>query len=287
MKTTRFLMMFVAAAAMMFVSCDKDDNNDNGGSGSGGTQTVTAFFPTGYNRANVAAWYTANERQNDGQLNVQAIYVFNDGAMLSTLYKKKANGTEVREIEATGTCNLTSGNWDNGTAVVSIPSLSMEMNITISNGTFTARELTFTRQDNAAIPAPQEATDNGGGQGGGDGNLLTEAYLPISYADKTIESWYAYSNQENDRIKTEAIFLFTDNTMLVTKSKVYTSGREPSYEIEVEGTYQLTNGDYENGTISVVAGGMNITAEISNGVLSAMGGQYTKQPNEEAPEPRE
>ena len=105
--------------------------------------------------------------------------------------------------------------------------------------------------------------------------------------DLAIESWYAYSNQENDRIKTEAIFLFTDNTILVTKSKVYTSGREPSYEIEVEGTYQLTNGDYENGTISVVAGGMNITAEISNGVLSAMGGRYTKQPNEEAPEPRE
>ena len=34
MKTTRFLMMFVAAAAMMFASCGKD--NENGGSGSGG-----------------------------------------------------------------------------------------------------------------------------------------------------------------------------------------------------------------------------------------------------------
>lgn len=34
MKATRFLMMFVAAAAMMFASCGKD--NENGGSGSGG-----------------------------------------------------------------------------------------------------------------------------------------------------------------------------------------------------------------------------------------------------------
>ena len=29
MKATRFLMMFVAAAAMMFASCDKDDENEN------------------------------------------------------------------------------------------------------------------------------------------------------------------------------------------------------------------------------------------------------------------
>ena len=29
MKTTRFLMMFVAAAAMMFASCDKDNENEN------------------------------------------------------------------------------------------------------------------------------------------------------------------------------------------------------------------------------------------------------------------
>ena len=29
MKATRFLMMFVAAAAMLFASCDKDNNNDN------------------------------------------------------------------------------------------------------------------------------------------------------------------------------------------------------------------------------------------------------------------
>lgn len=32
MKTTRFLMMFVAVAAMMFASCNKDDNENGGGS---------------------------------------------------------------------------------------------------------------------------------------------------------------------------------------------------------------------------------------------------------------
>lgn len=29
MKTTRFLMMFVASTALMFASCDKDDENEN------------------------------------------------------------------------------------------------------------------------------------------------------------------------------------------------------------------------------------------------------------------
>ena len=34
MKATRFLMMFVAAAAMLFASCDKDDENNTNFSGS-------------------------------------------------------------------------------------------------------------------------------------------------------------------------------------------------------------------------------------------------------------
>jgi len=44
MKATRFLMMFVAAAAMMFASCDKDDENGNtnGGTNGGGSQTALA-----------------------------------------------------------------------------------------------------------------------------------------------------------------------------------------------------------------------------------------------------
>ena len=43
MKTTKFLMMFVAAVAMMFASCGKDDNtttttNNGGGNNGGGDQ---------------------------------------------------------------------------------------------------------------------------------------------------------------------------------------------------------------------------------------------------------
>lgn len=39
MKTTRFLMMFVAATALMFASCGKDDNNENGSDNNGPSLT--------------------------------------------------------------------------------------------------------------------------------------------------------------------------------------------------------------------------------------------------------
>lgn len=283
MKKMRFLAALMACLmlAVSFFSCEKDEEQTNNTSNQGQT---TAFFPTGYDRSAVVAWFTGIEYQSDGQVNVQAIYIFNDGSMLATLYKKKANGTERREIGVTGTCRLTSGDYTNGTAIVSIPSLGMEMNITIRNGVFSVEGVTFTKQDNDKIPAAQEPTgDNGGGTN--SSTLLTDAYLPAAYGDKTIVAWYAFSNQENDRIKTEAVFLFDDNTLVVTKHKEYTSGRAPENEIEAEGTYRLTEGDYENGTASVMAGDRSITATIVNGVLSAMGEQFTKQDNANAPEP--
>lgn len=278
-------MMFVAAAAMMFASCDKENDQQSNGTANQDTASASAFFPTGYDRNGVVAWFTSSETQQDGQVNVQAIYVFNDESMLSTLYKKKADGTVRREIDATGTCSLTSGNYTNGIATVTIPELGMDMTVTIVNGVFTAREVTFTKQDNANIPMAQDPTGNGGQGGSVSDTLLTEAYLPAAYANKTIAAWYAFSNVENDRIKTEAVFLFTDNTMIVTKAKVYTSDRTPEQALEVEGTYELASGDYENGSLNVDADGTRITATISGGVLSAMGEQYAKQANANAPKP--
>ena len=40
MKTTKFLMMSVAAAMMMFASCGKDNENDNGNGGGGNNNTI-------------------------------------------------------------------------------------------------------------------------------------------------------------------------------------------------------------------------------------------------------
>ena len=155
MKKMRFLAAIMACLmlAVSFSSCEKDEEQTNNTSNQGQT---TAFFPTGYDRSAVVAWFTGIEYQSDGQVNMQAIYIFNDGSMLSTLYKKKADGRESRKIDVTGTCRLTSGDYTNGTAIVSIPSLGMEMNITIRNGVFSVEGVTFTKQDNDKIPAAQE-----------------------------------------------------------------------------------------------------------------------------------
>jgi hypothetical protein len=199
-----------------------------------------------------------------------------------------------------GTYEITSGNYDNGTAHVQ----PMDMTVTIQNGKMTPMgEETFTKQSNANIPAASKPVDgeiiNGGGNSGdgdGDGNggdngayaITPEAYLPSSYASKTIAAWYGLTEIRDTKTRIQAIFLFTDGSMVVTKSTVYTKadGRNPEYSIEFAGTYNITSGDYSNGEAYVPE--MSMTVTISNGVLSvpAMQETYTKQSNADAPAPK-
>ena len=115
-----------------------------------------------------------------------------------------------------------------------------------------------------------------------------EAYLPASYADKTLDAWYMLKEADEDKIKIEAVFLFNDNTLVVTSSKVYSveDGREPEKKINAEGTFTITSGDYMNGTADVDAAGMQFEVTITDGVLYAMEEEFTKQDNADAPEPR-
>jgi hypothetical protein len=161
-------------------------------------------------------------------------------------------------------------------------------------------EETFTKQSNANIPAASKPVDgemiNGGGSGDGDGNggdngayaITPEAYLPSSYASKTIAAWYGLTEIRDTKTRNQALFLFTDGSMVVTKSTVYTKadGRNPEYSIEFAGTYDITSGDYSNGEAYVPE--MSMTVTISNGVLSvpAMQETYTKQSNADAPAPK-
>jgi hypothetical protein len=162
-------------------------------------------------------------------------------------------------------------------------------------------EETFTKQSNANIPAASKPVDgeiiNGGGNSGdGDGYggdngayaITPEAYLPSSYASKTIAAWYGLTEIRDTKTRNQAIFLFTDGSMVVTKSTVYTKadGRNPEYSIEFAGTYNITSGDYSNGEAYVPE--MSMTVTISNGVLSvpAMQETYTKQSNADAPAPK-
>lgn len=125
---------------------------------------------------------------------------------------------------------------------------------------------------------------------GGESGFATEAeaYLPASYAEKTLDAWYMLKEADEDKIKIEAVFLFNDSTLVVTNSKVYSveDGREPEKEINAEGTFTITSGDYTNGTADVDAAGMQFEVTITDGVLYAMEEEFIKQDNADAPEPK-
>ena len=89
-------------------------------------------------------------------------------------------------------------------------------------------------------------------------------------------------------MKIESVFLFEDGTLVATQSKFYSfkDGRDPEYRINGFGSYEMTEGDFNDGVASVVlSDGTVFEAEIEEGVLSAMGSEFYKQKNEAAPQP--
>jgi hypothetical protein len=117
---------------------------------------------------------------------------------------------------------------------------------------------------------------------------LAKAYLPETYADKTIAAWYSVYTENDYKSKVEAVFLFTDSAVAVTKSKTYTveDGREPVHDVLSLGIFHQVEGDFTNGTLSMeLSSGMPATrnARIKNGVLTLDGVAYTKQDNDKAP----
>ena len=119
---------------------------------------------------------------------------------------------------------------------------------------------------------------------------LAEAYLPETYADKTIAAWYSVYTENDYKSKVEAVFLFTDSAVAVTKSKTYTveEGREPVHDVLSLGIFHQLEGDLTNGTLSMeLSAGMPQTrnGRIRDGVLTLDGISYTKQDNAQAPKP--
>lgn len=116
-----------------------------------------------------------------------------------------------------------------------------------------------------------------------------QAYLPAEYADSSvIAAWYQSVYGDADKMKIESVFLFEDGTLVATQSKFYSfkDGRDPEYRINGFGSYEMTEGDFNDGVASVVlSDGTVFEAEIEEGVLSAMGSEFYKQKNEAAPQP--
>ena len=108
-----------------------------------------------------------------------------------------------------------------------------------------------------------------------------EAFFPTKCKDKNIAAWYKYSEVNEEKAKVEAVYLFGDETVVVTGRKVYFDGRDENREIVADCTYTITDGDFVNGSASVVledGGTMKVT--IVNGVMTAMGTQFQKQDGE-------
>lgn len=286
MANLKMLLMILVAftvSTVSLVSCSDDDKDSSSTTPSG---SISAFFPEGYSANNVVAYYLYNEVQQDGTQRAEAVFLFNNNTIVVTSHRIKSNGSEKREIEYVGTYQLTSGDYDNGTVYVP----AMPITVPVQNGKITLGSEVYTRQSNANIPAPQSPTtdngDNGGGDNNGDYQTTPEAYLPSTYAEKTIAAWYSLTFEDNNKTKIQAVFLFTDGSLVVTASKVYTiaDGRSPEYGISFAGTYELTSGNYSNGTAYVPE--MNMSVSIIQNVLVAMGDSFTKQDNANAPAPK-
>ena len=115
-----------------------------------------------------------------------------------------------------------------------------------------------------------------------------EAFLPSFCADKTVAAWYSVYSETDYKKKIEAVFLFTDSTVVVTKSKVYSQedGRDPSREVMHEGSYQVSEGDFDNGALQILLpGGVSLRARIQDGELTLMAVTYVRQDNAGIPAP--
>ena len=127
----------------------------------------------------------------------------------------------------------------------------------------------------------QQPQDNGI-----DSTNIEGAFLPDTYADKTVAAWYAAYSEEDYKKKVEAVFLFTDSTLILTKSKVYSEedGRDPSRVTMYEGKYDVAQGDLSNGIFTIqLTPRSAFDVEIADGKLSLMGQRYTKQDNAKVP----
>ena len=117
---------------------------------------------------------------------------------------------------------------------------------------------------------------------------IIKAYLPIEYANKQVAAWYMLTDQSDNKTKIEAVFLFTDSTLAVTKVKFYSEsdGRKPEYDINATGRYKITEGDFTTGKADVItSGGEAFEVNIQNGKLYAMNEVFTKMSNALIPSP--
>ena len=306
----------LASALMLcftYTSCEElegliDDKKDEKATGE------EAFFPKAFADKEVAAWYSWTEKDKD-KTKTEAVFLFKDNTFVVTKNKVHTDGRYERAIEATGTYELTEGDYKNGKARVIVMADNGEaagvMNVVIEDGHLTTDqgEEVFVIQDNAKVPKasdPDSGNINQGGdnnnnnnnnQGGDQGDGFG-AFFPKAYAGKSISAWYSYAGSESEQgfeMKyVAAIYFFGDGTYVATSNVAVSGPTGDSSErtIGAEGGYRIIEGDFNTGKISITYDGdKSMTVEIENGQLKAIDTEdgsvtiYFKQDPGKTPEP--
>ena len=301
---------------------DGDDNggdgDDNGGDGDDNGQVSydgsAAYLPSKFAKLEVSAWYAFKVSAKEASKTIAAFF-FADGSMALTDVEVYNNGNAPsRKILMEAHYELQKqSDFDNGTVSI-ILSNGNSTPASIVEGKLTLNGETFGKQDNSKLPNPSDANGgddkpngdgddkpnggddaSGGGADGGDDSGTVQyngdavAYLPSDCANKTIAAWYMLKEEKDQSIRVEAVFLFTDNSLVVTKTKVYSvaDGRQPEHDIIASGTFTMGERDtYRQGVADVtLSEGGKMQVPINNGVLTAKGENFTIQDNSAAPRP--
>ena len=122
------------------------------------------------------------------------------------------------------------------------------------------------------------------------GSVDDQAFFPNSYSQRKVAAWYSLTDEKKGGGKTiEAVFLFEDGSFVTTKNNSYPDDRKSERTILAEGDYEMVEGDFTNGVAQVKINGVPdpMTVEIVDGVMRAMGEEFTKQNNKKVPKPSE
>ena len=153
---------------------DEDSGNkvsDGDGTKLLGSESVKAFFPTGYNASDVAAWFatdpTTKYENSQTTTNVTAFYFFKDSSFIATVCElnvKTDVTTYSMEISYEGTLNSSSGNFNNGSFELRLKSPALYLQIDIQNGTFNldpenSRSPDFKLME-SAVPEAKDAVED-------------------------------------------------------------------------------------------------------------------------------
>lgn len=255
------------------------DPTDNGGNqgGEGGEEN-----------SNLAAWYSGTITSEGKEYTVDIILLDDNTVAFTQTRTPDGSGYQyMTEIIGVGEYKIVSGDLTNGTIMIVM--FGEPKSFTVSNGMVTVMQdgqtVTYYKQDNSKYNGPTDFSDYDDDDDEGEeyDESLLKAYMPSDFADKTVAAWYMCADEDGNSGSIEAVFLFANNTLIVTKTKVYSKsdGRDPEYRINATGQYRITEGDFTTGKASVItADGNSFEVVISSGILTAMETEFTLMPNE-------